>query len=240
MFRVLSGERYMKDQWIQNLVDGKTFADIGGLWGTVNEKVSVAVEAGASAAAMVDIQDITNDLWKNFDDRCNTLGVSGYVKIQADIMESTAAGLIGTHDIVHCSGIIYHTPEPLRLLHNLKKVTGTYLILGSTTIPSSIRVRDEVIETIAGTSYFVPALSNEQNQLFAEHFNHEGIQIMGINWDHPFDWYNANGGVNFSPWWWLFTSEYLVSLLELAGFEVIDVTETWPNKAHAFLCKPKA
>ena len=79
-----------------------------------------------------------------------------------------------------------------------------------------------------------------QNQLFAEHFDHEGIQIMGINWDHPFDWYNANGGVNFSPWWWLFTSEYLVSLLELAGFEVIDVTETWPNKAHAFLCKPKA
>ena len=30
------------DKWIQEEAKGKTFADVGGLWGTVNEKVTVA------------------------------------------------------------------------------------------------------------------------------------------------------------------------------------------------------
>src|SRR5690606_13047137 len=32
-----------KDAWIQRLVPGKSFIDVGGLWGTVNEKVTVAL-----------------------------------------------------------------------------------------------------------------------------------------------------------------------------------------------------
>jgi hypothetical protein len=40
-----------KDDWIRSLAPGKTVADIGGLWGTRNEKVSVAL--GADAAFFV-------------------------------------------------------------------------------------------------------------------------------------------------------------------------------------------
>ena len=34
--------RDVRDTYIRQVVAGKSFADIGGLWGTVNEKVSVA------------------------------------------------------------------------------------------------------------------------------------------------------------------------------------------------------
>jgi len=36
-----------RDLYIAQVIAGKTFVDVGGLWGTVNEKVSVAYQAGA-------------------------------------------------------------------------------------------------------------------------------------------------------------------------------------------------
>ena len=35
----------VRDTYIAQVVAGKSFADVGGLWGTVNEKVSVVVAA---------------------------------------------------------------------------------------------------------------------------------------------------------------------------------------------------
>ena len=39
--------RDVRDTYISQVVAGKSFADVGGLWGTVNEKVSVAHAHGA-------------------------------------------------------------------------------------------------------------------------------------------------------------------------------------------------
>jgi len=43
------------NEWIKQYVQGKTFVDVGRLWGTVNEKVSVAAKAGARETSMIDI-----------------------------------------------------------------------------------------------------------------------------------------------------------------------------------------
>ncbi|WP_407525533.1 hypothetical protein [Methylobacterium oryzisoli] len=40
---------------IAKIVQGKSFAEVGGLWGLVNEKVSVAHDAGATDLCMIDI-----------------------------------------------------------------------------------------------------------------------------------------------------------------------------------------
>ncbi len=44
----IRGDLLKCNDWISGFVKGKTFADIGGLWGTVNEKVTVAAKAGLS------------------------------------------------------------------------------------------------------------------------------------------------------------------------------------------------
>ena len=45
----------LRDDYIRRVVRGRSFADVGGLWGTVNEKVSVAAQAEARSVAMIDI-----------------------------------------------------------------------------------------------------------------------------------------------------------------------------------------
>ena len=42
-----------KHRWIAELVPNRTFADIGGLGGTVNETVSLALRHGARKAMMI-------------------------------------------------------------------------------------------------------------------------------------------------------------------------------------------
>lgn len=69
--------------WLRSCVLGplttdKTFAEVGGLWGTVNETVSTALQFGAREATMIDIQPLGNHTWTRFHERCAELGVSGY------------------------------------------------------------------------------------------------------------------------------------------------------------------
>ena len=54
--------RDVRDSYIRQAVAGKSFADIGGLWGTVNEKVSVAHTHGVRTLSMVDVSPPDSEL----------------------------------------------------------------------------------------------------------------------------------------------------------------------------------
>ena len=101
-----------KDRWIATLSAGKSFMDVGGLWGTRNEKVSVALLAGARQATMADIAPLDHQLWRDFDEHCKQLGVTGYACTRLDVVEPPTDYSALVHDVVHCSGIIYHVPDP--------------------------------------------------------------------------------------------------------------------------------
>jgi 2-polyprenyl-3-methyl-5-hydroxy-6-metoxy-1,4-benzoquinol methylase len=219
----------MKNDWIREKVKGKTFADVGGLWGTVNERVSVAEKSGASHATMIDIAKEKTDLWEKFSKRCNELNVNNYTCISADITNENDLATLEKYDVVHCSGILYHLQDPMILLNNLHTITNEYLMLGSTTIPESIA-------SINNGAYFIPALNEEQKTFFKNYFREQKIDAIGINWEQDFQWYN-NRKPCFPPWWWLFTKSYVERLLMFCGFEIVESYESWPNKAHMFLCK---
>ena len=44
-----------RDDFIARVVRGKSFVDVGGLWGTVSEKVSVAHAAGAAQREVMNV-----------------------------------------------------------------------------------------------------------------------------------------------------------------------------------------
>jgi hypothetical protein len=67
----------ISEQWVAESVQGKSFAEVGGLWGTVNERVTVAARAGAAETAMIDVIPPEDELWTLFRERAATFGVTG-------------------------------------------------------------------------------------------------------------------------------------------------------------------
>lgn len=226
-----------QDNWIREIVVDKTFADIGGLWGTKNEKVSVAIKAGAKEATMIDINFLKHKLWVDFNNHCKALNISDYRCLQADVNDQNLKQIIGRYDVVHCSGIIYHVPDPFLMLRNLHSVVKEYLILTSMTVPSIIKTEVGSLILEGGIAYFVPLLNETQRRIFATHFERENITIAGINAEPVNNWISSNGIPKYGPWWWLWTPEFLKKILEVCRFEVLEVHETWKGKSHSFLCR---
>src|SRR4051794_13465658 len=107
------------NEWIARYASGRSFADVGGLWNTKNERISSAFRAGATRLAMIDMQPLGNHWWTQFDERCRELGVSGYESISGNIEDPKLLDVVGRFDFVHCSGVIYHIPNPMLTLFRL-------------------------------------------------------------------------------------------------------------------------
>ncbi|HEX7654859.1 MAG TPA: hypothetical protein VF607_15225, partial [Verrucomicrobiae bacterium] len=94
--------------WIKQLAKDRTFVDVGGLWNTVNERVTIAAKAGAAQVTMIDGMDPEDPWWQKFYERCRTEGVVCNRSLVANVDEPDFPVKAGNYDIVHCSGIIYH------------------------------------------------------------------------------------------------------------------------------------
>lgn len=197
---------------LETYIEGKSFIDVGGLWNTVNEKVTVAAKAGAVRTAMLDVMPAGNHLWKMFDERCAEAGVVCDDCISGDINEPSIVERVGIYDVVHCSGVLYHCPNPVFTFNQLRKITRETLIFASIGIPSTISNAKGSIHMEEGSCLFVPALSELQKSVLTEHFS--GIEMGGINFDF--------GGENYAPWWYLFTGGFIEALHRLFGLDILE------------------
>ena len=66
---------------------GKTFAEVGGLWGTTNERASVAHRAGARDLTMVDLSPADSKWWPLFEARRIQFGVPPVRSVSGDVMQ---------------------------------------------------------------------------------------------------------------------------------------------------------
>ena len=219
------GFRLEKHRRIAELVPNKTFADIGGLWGTVNETVSIAIQHGAREATMVDIQPLQNKWWMAFHERCDELGVSGYRSVVGDICDDRIADEIGCFDITHCSGIIYHVPDPVGMIRNLLSITRERFILSSMVVPRRIQNHFGTLELGTGQCLLVPVLSEHERKIVAEYFTQMKVNAGGLTQSSPF--MAKDGRILYGPWWWLFTTETLAGMCELFGVSVENVWVDW-------------
>lgn len=226
-----------KDRWIETRVAGKSFMDIGGLWGTRNEKVSVALNAGARTATMADIAPLDHQLWKDFDAHCRQRNVHGYGRAQLDIVEPPLEYADLVHDVVHCSGIIYHVPDPYRMLANLRKLTGEYLILTSMVVPERIENSVGMLDFPADRATFVPSLRDSTRAIVAAHFDALGLTVAAINQPLNEPWRWPDGTPNYGPWWWLMSPAFLRGLVEVAGFTIEDECWSWEQRSYSFLAR---
>lgn len=217
--------------WINRYVKGKTFVDVGGLWNTLNERVTIAAKAGASQVTMVDAMDESTGWWAKFHDRCKQYDVVCERNIIANVDAPDFAEKTGRYDMVHCSGIIYHCPNPLYSVSQLASIANEILILGSTRIPNTLTNSKGTIKMETGSALYVPTLNLTQKAVLAHSLQEVGSHAFGIT--HPTNWALNN----YDPWWYIFTDRYIEGLINACGFEVLDAIEGWGGRSKYFLSK---
>lgn len=216
-----------RNLFVARVVNGKSFADVGGLWGTVNEKVSVAHAHGAREVTMIDVTPSEGKLWTLFRERMGSLNIANYGEISADICQLRGVSF----DVVHCSGVLYHHPNPYQIIMGLREITREYLVLNSAiTQPRISNKYGEYTMPPSGV-LLVPALSESERAIHAEYWRSFGVENLGIT--QP-----ANFKLDdFGPWWWLPTAESMTAMCENCGFEVLDAGHFWSNNAYTLLLK---
>jgi hypothetical protein len=221
---------------IGELVSGRSFADIGGLWGTENERVTVASAAGASSVMMVDMQQEGNEWWRAFEERRKEKGVTACTNIVANLDHADFAVKVPVSDVTHCSGVIYHAPSPVWTLAKLREVTGDTLLLCSMTVPEQIETKVGSIDMSDGNALFIPALSGRKLQILRAYFDDVHIQVHNINSQKEYPW-RVGADYNYAPWWWLWTPTTLAAFVETAGFRVREIFDGWPGYSHYLVCE---
>ncbi len=224
------------ERWIAEAVAGKTFAEVGGLWGTVNEQTTAAARNGASATTMIDIAPEDggpDDLWRLFRERAASLGVTDTTCINGSIDDPETAERAGSFDVVCCNGVLYHCPEPLHTLRRLRAITRETLLLGTVSMPETVTTSAGSLSVEPGAALLVPALSESQRAVFAQWLRELGdIHIHAFGITHATESGFAPG--DYDPWWWLFTRDHVAALLRVAGFEVEAVASYWEGRATLY------
>jgi len=111
-------------------VSGRSFADIGCMWSVNGAIAFAAEEAGASRVTGLDVMGPTPDYEAEHARRNSTVRF-----IQGDLHDPATIESIGVHDVVWCSGVLYHAPHPLLTLERLAQITGETLILATEILP---------------------------------------------------------------------------------------------------------
>ncbi|MCC3471958.1 MULTISPECIES: tetratricopeptide repeat protein [unclassified Microcoleus] len=221
----------IRDRYIARVVKNQTFAEVGGLWGKVNEKVSVASKYGAVSLTMIDVTPASAHIWDDFRDRMASLNIANYNCISQDITQIQLAEIGEPYDVVHCAGVLYHHPHPLQILMSLRQITGQYLILTSAITQELIENERGRYEIPASGVIFIPALGEAERAILTAYWQQYtyGTPILGVIDKAVFD-------INdFGPWWWLPTAYALESMCKVAGFKVLDKGLTWYNNALTLL-----
>ncbi len=176
--------RERRKNWIRSHVRGHSFADIGGLYGIHGEHAFVAEAAGASGVTLFDVGDAE---LSEFPARKRQRG-SSVRYVQGDLEDPVSVERIGPHDIVWCTGVIYHTPNPVGQLLALRRITRGLLYLGTHTIPE--------IPGIENGCVYYPYLSDRSRRAYASpHRDSRNFWAIGI----PFNDKPMFGYANF--WW---------------------------------------
>jgi hypothetical protein len=229
--------------WISSLVPGRTFADVGGIGvNAMNEKVSLACRSGAQSATMIDIRPSDYYEWDLFHQRCRTAGVEGYHCIdRIDINDAELVNKVGVYDIVHCTGIVYHLPNPVWGVANLCKTVGEYLIINTVILPPRIANEHGTLEFGGSTVLFMPGLNPVERRILNAHYMKKfGFTIddmsPALDAEKPDCPWFENGETTCWPYWWLFSKDSFIALITMMGFTVVD-SALWEEHALTLLVK---
>ncbi|HET9530325.1 MAG TPA: SAM-dependent methyltransferase, partial [Blastocatellia bacterium] len=97
--------------FIRKYAPGRSFVDIGCMWGIDGEFSFIAEEAGATLVKAVDVFGPTPEFEARRQARNSSVEF-----ILGDVTSPETIERVGTVDVVLCAGVLYHHPSPFDLL----------------------------------------------------------------------------------------------------------------------------
>jgi hypothetical protein len=119
-----------REELIAQHAAGRSFADVGCMWEVHGALAFAAEDAGATKVSGMDVMGPTPQYEAEHARRASKMRF-----VQGDLHDEAATNELGPHDVVWCSGVIYHAPHPLLTLERLRAITTQTLILASEVIP---------------------------------------------------------------------------------------------------------
>lgn len=220
-----------RHKFIARVVKDKSFIDIGGLSLGNSERVSVAHRAGARSLALMDVEGPDCPWWDLVRERLRVRGVGECAFISGDVLTYE----LPMYDIVFSSGVLYHLPSPLTYLSRLRRITGEYCILASTTVPARIVVDDRELRIPSASAIFVPALDGPERDLFVEWYRRRGRTNIA---DAEQRFGGHRNFANYYPNWFLPTVGVMRAMAVSAGFAIVDEAAVEPEElSHCLLLR---
>ncbi|MGE4425363.1 MAG: class I SAM-dependent methyltransferase [Solirubrobacteraceae bacterium] len=119
-----------REELVAEHAAGRTFLDVGCMW-QIHGGIALAAEAaGATAVTGVDVMDASPEYLAEHARRGSSMRF-----VRGDLHDPALVDEVGPHDVVWCSGVLYHAPHPLLTLERLRALTGRTLILATETVP---------------------------------------------------------------------------------------------------------
>jgi SAM-dependent methyltransferase len=175
---------------------GKSFADIGCMWGVNGFFSFLAEECGAKRVVAVDIYPESEEFLREKSKRNSAVEF-----VQGDIHLQEIISKIGLCDVVFCSGVLYHSPNPLDTLSKLRLICNQKLILSTALIPEMPGIRNGAI--------FYPFLDEKQRDIW----NQDKGEKIAIT--VPYE-----PKMGYANWFWGFSPSCVEAMLECAGYKV--------------------
>jgi SAM-dependent methyltransferase len=188
---------------VRGLAPGSTFIDVGGMWNSHGEIAFCAEESGADRVVLFDAMHPTGEYLREHERRASSVEF-----VAGDLHDRAAIAELGGFDVVWCTGVVYHSPSPFEQLRHLRRICRRDLLLGSHVIPE--------VPGIEGACIWYPGVSPAGRRAFRRaHGGDRAPLCLGVT--EPFD-----PGAGYSNYWWGISRSALRSMVETAGFEVLE------------------
>ena len=168
------------------------------MWNVNGRIAFLAEEYGASPVTAIDVMPATEEFDAEHHRRSSTVRF-----VRGDVHDETVVAEVGPHDVVWCSGVLYHAPNPMLTLQRLGQLTTRTLILATETIPE--------VPGLSQACVFLPGLDAGDRAV------HAAARPYGL----------AHGihsafeaGQGYGAWWWGITRSALHGMLHASGFVV--------------------
>lgn len=181
-------------------VPGRSFADVGAMWKVEGRYSLAAAAGGASSVTAVDAMPETPSFRAARKERGPAVRF-----VLADANSVDLVELVGVHDVVWSSGLLYHQPNPLHTVGRLAALTRHTLLLHTATVPD--------VPGLPQACVLYPGLDEGARKTFGRVFP----GAMGLT--TPF-----RGDEGYANWWWGITPSALRAMVEVQpGLRVVEM-----------------
>ncbi len=181
---------------IAKYAPGHSFADICCMWAMHGMTSFYAEQHGATKVTAFDGMDPTPEYEAEHKRRNSKVKL-----IQGDLDLRNLESVIGRHDVVWSTGLLYHTPEPFRVISDLLAIADKYAILGSKGMIE--------IPGLSNAAVFLPGLSRAQSKVLLPGWSFKRFGTHPA-WDYE--------------WWWALSGTAIASMIEAHDeWEVVEI-----------------